>query len=123
MLPHPAMFKPNQSIVRNRAANQTHSVRLAFYDVYVSCMWFRVCKMPVSPTFAVIVIGLSSACSFLASSGGYEACKLDVAAPDAAGLLQGVSQTIGNSAGIFAVPVSDSGLRASMDALSALRVY
>ena len=35
-----------------------------------------------SPAAAVLVIGLSSACSFAGSAGGYEAAKLEIAAPN-----------------------------------------
>lgn len=68
--------------------------------------WVAYAFPGTSPTAAVLMIGLSSACSFAGSAGGYEAAKLEVAAPEAAGLLQGISQTIGNAAAIPAVPLA-----------------
>ena len=50
--------------------------------------WLVYALPRTSPAAAVLVIGLSSACSFVGSAGGYEAAKLEIAAPDAAGLLQ-----------------------------------
>ena len=44
--------------------------------------WVAYAFPGTSPTAAVLMIGLSSACSFAGSAGGYEAAKLEVAAPE-----------------------------------------
>ena len=38
--------------------------------------------------------------------GGYERNKLDVVEPELVGMLQGISQTIGNLSGVVVVPVT-----------------
>ena len=71
-----------------------------------ACFGVAAFAAPTTAVQAVVWIGLSSAASFVASGGGYEPAKLEVASPEVAGLLQGISQTVGNSAALVSVPIA-----------------
>ena len=76
-------------------------VLLSLSGVLAVVVWL----FPGHPTQSILLIAASSGFSFMASVGGYEASKLEVAAPSAVSLLQGISQTVGNCAALVAVRV------------------
>eukprot|EP01048_Picozoa_sp_COSAG05_P016997 COSAG05_NODE_2264_length_3316_cov_12.087659_2_plen_244_part_00 len=58
-----------------------------------------------SPAGALFWLSLALSCHAL-SIGGYEANKLDIAGPEAVGLLQSLINTFANTAGLTAVPLA-----------------
>lgn len=107
-----AEYKPTllqQSLSPNGAAIVATKVRKRMACAGFGAAAFFGCAAYAAPSSAAVAvawIGLSSGCSFVASGGGYEPAKLEVAAPETAGLLQGISQTIGNSAALVSVPAA-----------------